>query len=248
MNYTFDEKDMLTAAEEWGCNCGPSALAFTLQVKLDAVRYAIPKFDDRRYTSPTMMQDGLAFFRQCYRSIQPAKFDPGKPVDVENLFHEQPALVRIQWCGPWTAPGANPRSAYRHTHWIAAWSEDGVSLIFDCNGGITGISAWIETIVPLLTKMYPRSTGEWFPTHILRLQHKPEELDPMLPKSTKLYQISEPDLAELERILPELLDKAVCVPDCPPRYLVKFRRVHQIMMNVRWDYGPPTNVQIISCD
>lgn len=38
MTYPFTEDEMYAAAREWGCNCGPSALAFALQVPLDRVR------------------------------------------------------------------------------------------------------------------------------------------------------------------------------------------------------------------
>lgn len=43
-DYSFTEDDMRCAAEAWGCNCGPSALAFALQTTLDAVRPALPGF------------------------------------------------------------------------------------------------------------------------------------------------------------------------------------------------------------
>lgn len=171
MIYPFTQQEMEAANAEWGCNCGPSALAFALQKPIAAVRHAIPKFDERRYTSPTMMQAGLAFFRQAYRVIRPPTFVAGRPNDVETLCDEPCSLVRIQWCGPWTAPGANPKWAYRQTHWIATWKERGVPLVFDCNGGIRALVSWIDEIVPVLSShaVTPRANGEWFPTHIWRL-------------------------------------------------------------------------------
>jgi hypothetical protein len=110
----------------------------------------------------------LAFFKRGYSVVRPPKYIKGTPNDVEPMFHDAPSLVRVQWTGPWTEPGASPKWAYRQTHWIATWRERGVPLVFDCNSGITGIS-WIDSIVPQLTKLYPRADGEWFPTHIWRL-------------------------------------------------------------------------------
>ena len=76
------------------------------------------------------------------------------------------ALTRVQWGGPWTAPGANPKWAYRQTHWIASWSERGVPLLFDVNCGIDRFGGWEEQTVPELVKLYPRADGTWFTTHI----------------------------------------------------------------------------------
>ena len=42
MIYTFSEVEASEAYEKWGCNCGPTALAFALQTSLDAAHKAIP--------------------------------------------------------------------------------------------------------------------------------------------------------------------------------------------------------------
>ncbi|NQV85933.1 MAG: hypothetical protein HQ492_02530 [Woeseiaceae bacterium] len=72
--------------------------------------------------------------------------------------------------------------------------------------------------------------------------------DEIPPLSIKLYQISEDDLSELERVLPELLEHAVYVPDAPVRARKQFTRVKEIISNVRWNYGPPREVENIPCD
>lgn len=61
MKYPFTEAEFKAASDAWGCNCGPSALAFATQKSLEAARHAIPGFEAKRYTSPTMMRDALAF-------------------------------------------------------------------------------------------------------------------------------------------------------------------------------------------
>lgn len=57
----------------------------------------------------------------------------------------------------------------------------------------------------------------------------------------KLFQITEDDLAELERLSPEIADACMAVLTNATR--IKLRRIQAILSNVRWNYGPPTNVE-----
>jgi hypothetical protein len=64
----------------------------------------------------------------------------------------------------------------------------------------------------------------------------------------KLFQINEEDLATLEHTLPQLQDALfpeLANPLVAPRLRVQLRRVKDILSNVRWNYGPPMNVEII---
>ena len=54
--------------------------------------------------------------------------------------------------------------------------------------------------------------------------------------TTCMLQIREPDLAELERLLP-LIHEAVA-PAMTNRTRVHLRRVKQIISDIRWNYGP----------
>lgn len=55
--------------------------------------------------------------------------------------------------------------------------------------------------------------------------------------SSKCFQIHEEDLVTLEAMLPELMWFR---PDLlEPRQKIKWRRVIEIINNVRWNYGPP---------
>jgi hypothetical protein len=74
-------------------------------------------------------------------------------------------LARIQWGGPWTAEGANPRWAGTHTHWVAGKWWQGDEWIFDVNGGWTFRSTWEAEIIPAITATIKRADGTWFPTH-----------------------------------------------------------------------------------
>lgn len=71
--------------------------------------------------------------------------------------------------------------------------------------------------------------------------------------STRLFQITEPDLAELERLLPDLLFDLLmsCATEGDPsptsvRYRTMYRAVQQIVVNVRWNYGPPLAAGIVT--
>lgn len=165
VTYPFTEEEAARASAEWGCNCGPTALAFALQMPLDPIRRAIPDFERKRYTSPTMMKAALATLGTTYNSVE--------PVSVEAMFEpNRMALVRVQWTGRWTEPGANPKWAYGYTHWIACWSHvagwQSVPAVFDCNGGVMCFAEWAEEIVPLLAT-HKGGDGKWVPTHIWRL-------------------------------------------------------------------------------
>jgi len=57
----------------------------------------------------------------------------------------------------------------------------------------------------------------------------------------RYFQIAEDDLAELERVLPDICwsNKA----ELTPTARVRWRRVQEILKNVRWHYGPPEQVE-----
>lgn len=185
MNYSFTENDLAKAAAEWGCNCGPAAMAFALQRRLNVARLSIPAFEVKRYTSPTMMKKALASLGVEFEEIDCKEVRD--PRLRKLMCDDFPALVRIQWTGPWTQPGANPRWAYSRTHWIVAWMDSVRNhtqlnsfrkreMIFDCNSGIVEFDHWTEIVVPKITACYKNADPfGWYPTHIWRLLNKPQE-------------------------------------------------------------------------
>lgn len=62
----------------------------------------------------------------------------------------------------------------------------------------------------------------------------------------KCFQIYEEDLAALEHTLPQILDELYPTMDAKLR--VQWRRVREIVCNVRWNYGPPLKVETIPAD
>jgi uncharacterized protein (DUF433 family) len=108
----FTLADLERAAAEWSCSCGPTALAAICNLTLDEVRPHFPGF--RGWCNPTMMFEALASLRRATGRRWSKKIVAvGWPEPWPRY-----GLVRIQWEGPWTEPGANPRWAYRHTHWV----------------------------------------------------------------------------------------------------------------------------------
>jgi hypothetical protein len=81
-------------------------------------------------------------------------------------------LARIQWEGPWTAPGVPMAARYRYTHWVGAQRLGRAANIwvFDinaiCVGGWIPLAEWSEQLVPwLLKECHPKANGKWHITH-----------------------------------------------------------------------------------
>ncbi|MEM1353387.1 MAG: hypothetical protein AAGH88_00740 [Planctomycetota bacterium] len=63
---------------------------------------------------------------------------------------------------------------------------------------------------------------------------------------SQLKQIKEEDLSELERALPNLAE--AFAGELPRPLRVQLRHCQTILSNVRWNYGPHTDVEIIPSD
>lgn len=71
----------------------------------------------------------------------------------------------------------------------------------------------------------------------------------MTPPSETYHQISDTDLCSLEELLPKLLSRDYANLDDDKRAM--WNRVRRIIGDVRWNYGPPTQVETINdgeCD
>lgn len=75
-----------------------------------------------------------------------------------------------------------------------------------------------------------------------------QEIDRPSCSGSRLFQLHEDDLAELERMLPQVFEALTMRPDATPLQRTWFRRAQTIMTNIRWRYGPPTEVGIIPSD
>jgi hypothetical protein len=172
MNLRFTLEDANRAYDEWGCNCGPSAVAAIMGMSLDDVRPHMGDFEQKHYTNPTLMWEVLRSIGRRWR-IDHARRIP------EKVWPKH-GLARVQWEGPWTAPGVPMRARYRHTHWVAAqmgkapddWG------VFDINamnsGGWVSLADWTRVIAPwIIRELVPRGSGGWHLTHVVEIE-KPD--------------------------------------------------------------------------
>lgn len=161
----FTIEEAMRATDEWGCNCGPAAIAGICNLTLDQVRPHMGGFETKRYTNPTMMFNALSSLGVGW-----------------SLTTDQPnwpcyGLARIQWEGPWTKPGVPMRARYRHTHWVGACqlAPDNIG-IFDINciangSGWTDLKSWSDNLVPwLLEEIAPKADGKWHITHAIEVR------------------------------------------------------------------------------
>lgn len=74
-----------------------------------------------------------------------------------------------------------------------------------------------------------------------------EESEPEFGGSTRMFQISEPDLETLEHDLPDLMAEMGLALN-HSRNRVRWRRVIEVIRNIRWNYGPPEGIEIIPAD
>lgn len=156
--YTIQE--FLAAHDSWGCNCGPGALATMLSLKPDDVRAHIPRFDERRYTNPTMMAAALRSLKLPFTECKDWTDNYTSPRPLADY-----GLVRIQWEGPWTDHGVPIAARYRKTHWIGSMLWQKANWIFDINRGWLLRPQWETETVPALCAEIKRATGKWHPTH-----------------------------------------------------------------------------------
>jgi hypothetical protein len=155
---TFSLEDAVSAADAWGANCGPGALAAVLGLSLNQVRPHLGDFESKRYMNPMLMFAALRSLGVTWRNAAEGWPDRG--------------LIRIQWEGPWTAPGVPVRVRYRHTHWVGSRLCRGEVEVFDincmCVGGWVPLPEWSGRVVPwLLKECHPKANGRWHSTHRL---------------------------------------------------------------------------------
>lgn len=169
----FDLADVQRAHDGWGFNCGPGALCAVLDLTPDELRPHLGDFEAKRYTSPSMMAGILHGLKVRFRRLYESQHQ------LANRPHagEYPmlGLVRVQWGGPWTAPGVPIPARYRQTHWAAMRRAGSQWDVFDINaigyGGWISSREWADALVPWLIRVaVPQADGTWWITHSWEIQ------------------------------------------------------------------------------
>jgi hypothetical protein len=157
--FTYD--DAYKANRDWGCNCGPTSVASIYGLTLAELRPHLQDFEQKKYTSPSMMWSILGSLGKPWNHR--------KPLDWPTW-----GLVRIQWHGPWMADGVPIKARYWHTHWVGASRANGKIGVWDVNAldddtGWLSLDRWANEIVPHLTAHTPRADGKWSITHSIEV-------------------------------------------------------------------------------
>ena len=159
----FTRDEAQRAADEWGANCGPGAIAAVLGLTLDDVRPHMQDFERKRYSNPKLVLAALRSLGGEWRHT--------------DAVWPKNGLVRVQWEGPWTMPGVPMRARYRHTHWIGArhvgenvWNTEIFDINCMCVGGWVPVVEWNGQVVPwLLRECEPKAFGGWHQTHVFEI-------------------------------------------------------------------------------
>lgn len=143
--------DVDEAAEEWNASCGPCAFAAALHRPVMGVRLWFPGFPRRPWVNIGMMQAALTQSPADWRSVGARWPDYG--------------LAFLGIDGPWSAPGVNPKAAWKHSHWVACAGplpELGLEIrwVYDANEVLWQPQAdWERGILRQILKAHPGSTG-----------------------------------------------------------------------------------------
>ena len=163
----FTEQQANDAADEWGFNCGPAAVAAICGLSLIELRPHLGDFERKRYTNPTLMWEILNSLGRHWRSTTKT---------LGGVAWPRYGLARIQWEGPWMNPGVPMAARYRYTHWVGcSYANAGNIGIWDVNclnngTGWVGLHEWTTILVPwLLKECYPKANGKWHLTHSVEI-------------------------------------------------------------------------------
>ncbi len=78
------------------------------------------------------------------------------------------------------------------------------------------------------------------------MTHGPAHSDQFAGGMTHLFHIYPDDLETLERIVPKMAD--MLMPQMDNALRTQLRQVQHVLSQVRWNYGPPTDIETIPAD
>lgn len=171
----FTLQEVERAADMWNANCGPVSLAAILGLTLEEIRPHFGDFERKHYTNPSLMWEALRNLKARWTCTLNQRSSEHQGMLAWPTY----GLARVQWEGPWTAPGVPMAARYRHTHWVASWNPHSREhFIFDvncmCVGGWVSLSEWSGSVVPwLLRECEPKANDRWHLTHVVEIERAP---------------------------------------------------------------------------
>lgn len=171
--FTLDQAQR--AGDAWGFNCGPASVAVILGLTPEEIRPHFGDFERKHYTNPSLMWEALRNLKARWTCTVNQRGTERQWMCAWPTY----GLARVQWEGPWTAPGVPMAARYRHTHWVASCKpHSGEHFIFDincmCAGGWVSLSEWNGSVVPwLLGECEPKASGKWHLTHAVEIKGAP---------------------------------------------------------------------------
>lgn len=167
--------DVIEASDEWGANCGPTAIAAALGLTMREVKSAVaPSGTFQGYMGVRDLREAIA------RAGGQIVRQWSKPEKRELARTDgSPIVVVVRFCGPWddipnervrARVQATHRHAFCYRHGIVAGqaSEFGPGWVYDCNNVIRNEGRLVVTWAPVklwrddvLRELVPeRGTGE----------------------------------------------------------------------------------------
>lgn len=171
MKPRFTELDAIAAADEWGFNCGPAAVAAICGLSIAELRPHLLDFEQKQYTNPTLMW-GILRSLGLHLGLR-WRMQTGTP---GGLSWPNRGLARVQWEGPWMADGVPMAARYRQTHWVGCHGLNRNNIgIWDVNclnngSGWVSLEDWTALAVPFITRSIKRANGKWHLTHSVEIE------------------------------------------------------------------------------
>ena len=131
LNTLYTPPDVDAVFQEWGANCGPTALAAVLGCPVSEVRHLFPDFAKRKYANPSQIRQAV---ESAGRSCQ---VTPQHRNGRDRLVPRN-GLMFLQW----SSDDIDRKPIivqYRSTHWVGVRDQ----LLYDCNAA-DGQGAWLD--------------------------------------------------------------------------------------------------------
>ena len=155
--------DMEEQYRIWGANCGPTALAAFLRMKVAEVRPFVEAVQGGKFLGYMNAGHMVSAIRQAGREPWRVDYSRG-----EVRWPKERGVCLLQFDGPWLESGVPFKARFKYTHFVAA-TRDG-ALIYDGNANAWMDQAfWNEKIMRVLQRDFRRATG-WYTAVVIEVR------------------------------------------------------------------------------